>query len=84
MKTSPKKKNQKKNQTKTKTNGKICHFLKDSDTVTDVSGGQTTKSYKNNGYFLWDVLLTIVQDCIKVARRELITKELILKTEYEG
>lgn len=32
---------------------------------------------------MWDILLPTVQDCFEMAKRELITKD-ILRTEYEG
>lgn len=33
---------------------------------------------------MWDILLATSEDCVEVASHKLITKDLILWTEYEG
>lgn len=39
---------------------------------------------KSSGIFVWYILLFIPEDCMTVVNKELITKNLILRTEYKG
>lgn len=39
---------------------------------------------KDAGYFMWNILLPMPEDCIKVSCCDLIIKDLIFWTEYEG
>lgn len=38
---------------------------------------------KYNGFFMWDELLPTAEKCLEEVRRELITKDLIIRVEYE-
>lgn len=35
-------------------------------------------------FFMWDILPPTAEDCVKVTSHELITKDLILQTEYQS
>lgn len=64
---------------------KICHSTKDTVIRSLMSlRGKQQRIIKGNGFFMWDVLLPTADDCLEVARRELITKDLMMKTEYEN
>lgn len=37
---------------------------------------------KGSGFFMWDILLPMLKDFMKAANNNLITKDIILRTEY--
>lgn len=63
---------------------KICRYTKDTVMTTPMSLVLNTKALTSSGIFMWDVLLPTAEDCLDMAKKELITKNLILRTEYEG
>lgn len=56
----------------------ICRFKK------DIIKSLTHLGDKGKGYFMWDIVLPTPADCKGAFSRELITKEHIISTEYEG
>lgn len=58
---------------------KICCSMKDTVESLDVD---LQRIIKGLGFFMWTKLLPMPEDCVKVAG--LITKDLILRTKYDG
>lgn len=61
---------------------KICHTTK--YTLVKSLRVKPQRIVKGTGYFMWDIMLPTHKECIKVSCQDLIKKELILRTEYEG
>lgn len=47
-------------------------------------GFKPLRIVKGHKFFMWDLLLPTVEDCVAASNRDLISKELIIRTEYEG
>lgn len=63
---------------------KICCSTKDTEITSLMPLGlKPQRVIKGAGFFMWDVLLPTAEDCLEMARRELITENLILRTEYD-
>lgn len=62
----------------------ICCSTKDSVIKSLMSMGIKARRVIKGTIIMWDVLLHSAQDCLEIAKRELITKNLILRTEYES
>lgn len=56
---------------------KICCAIKDT-----VAKSLEFLVVKGSGFFMWDILLSMLKDCMKAVNHNLITKDIILRTEY--
>ena len=64
---------------------KICRSTKDTVVKSLMSlGVKPQRIVKGKGFFSWDILLPTPEDCLDMTRRDLITKDHIFRTEYEG
>ncbi len=64
---------------------KICRSTKNTVLkALESFGFKPLRIVKGAKFFMWDVLLPTSEDCVAAASRELINKEIILRTEYEG
>lgn len=63
---------------------KMCCSSKDTVVKSLTSlGVKSQRSIKGKGYFMWDVLLPTSSNCEDASSRDLITKDNIIRTEYE-
>lgn len=63
---------------------KICQSTKDVFKALTSLGVLPLQIVQGVRVFMWDVLLLMLYDCMLMINRELITKDLILCTEYRG
>lgn len=63
----------------------ISHFTKGTMVISLYSVGvKPERIAKGTGFFMWDIFVPTPEDCVKTTSREVITKDLILRTDYEG
>lgn len=64
---------------------KICRSMKDTVIKSLLSLGiKLQRTIKGSGFFMRNVLQPTAEHCLEMAKKVLITKDLILNTEYEG
>lgn len=63
---------------------KICRLMKDNIKSLTSLVVKPQRIIKGTGYFTWNILLHTPEDCVGITSHDFITKDLILRREYEG